>query len=224
YVRLRVSDTGEGMDRTTIEHAFEPFYTTKEEGRGTGLGLATVYGIVAQMGGDVRLYSEPGIGTTCSVMLPATGERPHAPRPDALAMTDGAGGTVLVVEDEDGIREVARRILTRRGFTVLTCADGTEAVELASSHEGPIELLITDVIMPGMMGREVAERLAAVRPGIRVIYMSGYAQPIIGSRHTLPPETILLEKPFTEQDIVAKIDEALRRPAPTTAVQRSSSR
>ncbi|MGH2871980.1 MAG: ATP-binding protein [Solirubrobacteraceae bacterium] len=216
FVRLRVSDTGAGMDRATAEHAFEPFFTTKAEGQGTGLGLATVYGIVTQLGGVVRLYSEPGIGTTCTVLLPATAQRAAGTASAAAERPDGAGRTILVVEDEDAIREVTRRILSRRGFTVMPCADGREAVDLARAHNGPIDVLITDVIMPGMMGREVVERVAELRPSIRVIYMSGYAEPILDSRRTLPSDTILLEKPFNESELLAKVSEALHRPGQTT--------
>ncbi|HLH65567.1 MAG TPA: ATP-binding protein [Solirubrobacteraceae bacterium] len=225
YVRLRVSDTGIGMDRHTLEHAFEPFFTTKGEGHGTGLGLATVYGIVTQMGGDVRLYSEPGIGTTCTVLLAATGERAGEAARSASRLPAGAGRTVLVVEDEDAIRAAAARILARRGFRVLDCADGHEAVALARDHTGPIDALICDVIMPGMMGREVVERIGRLRPGIAVIYMSGYAEPILGSRRALPADAILLEKPFGESELLSSLQEALsRRSANASASQQPSER
>jgi CheY-like chemotaxis protein len=216
YVRLRVSDNGKGMDATTLEHAFEPFFTTKAKGEGTGLGLATVYGIVTQSGGHAQLYSERGVGTTCSIMLPATEQPADVSGRPVSSEHRGSGELVLLVEDEDGIREVARRILERRGYRVLTAADGHEAVSLARAHEGPIDLLITDVIMPRMLGKEVAEQILALRPDTRVMYMSGYAQPILGEGDNLPKGMILLEKPFTEHVLLTKAREALgaAQPAP----------
>ncbi len=214
YVRLRVSDNGEGMDSTTLERAFEPFFTTKPKGEGTGLGLATVYGIVTQSGGQVQLYSEPGIGTTCSIMLPAT-DQPAAPFPAPTSPERGASGeVVLLVEDEDGIREVARRILERRGYNVLAADNGPDAIELARHHDGPIDLLITDVIMPRMLGKEVAERILALRPDTRVMYMSGYAEPILGAGENVPKGMVLLEKPFTEHALLIKAHEALSAAQP----------
>ena len=217
YVRLRVSDDGVGMDPRTLEHAFEPFFTTKPKGEGTGLGLATIYGIVTQAGGHARLYSEPGLGTTCTVMLPATEQ--DASRRSVSDTHDifGKGEMVLVVEDEDGIREVARRILARRGYEVMTAASGPDAVELARTHEGLIDLLITDLIMPRMMGKEVAEAIAAMRPSTHIMFMSGYAHPILGSTHGLPAGTILIEKPFTERALLSKVREALGAAGPGTA-------
>jgi PAS domain S-box-containing protein len=209
YVRLRVSDNGDGMDPATLEHAFEPFFTTKAKGEGTGLGLATVYGIVTQSGGHAQLYSEAGVGTTCSLMFPATEQPAAAVAPAASDERGGSGELVLLVEDEDGIREVARRILERRGYRVLAAADGYEAIELARNHDGPIDLLMTDVIMPRMMGKEVAERILALRPEAQVMYMSGYAEPILGSGENLPSGMILLEKPFTEHSLLTKAREAL---------------
>ena len=214
YVRLRVSDDGAGMDPKTLEHAFEPFYTTKPKGEGTGLGLATIYGIVTQAGGHARLYSEPGLGTTCTVMLPATEQGPRRRSISDTHDIFGRGEIVLVVEDEDGIREVARRILARRGYEVLTAASGPDAVELARNHEGAIDLLITDLIMPRMMGKEVAETIGAMRPATHIMYMSGYAHPILGSTQGLPADTILIEKPFTEKALLAKVREALGGSAP----------
>jgi CheY-like chemotaxis protein len=216
YVRLRVSDNGKGMDSTTLEHAFEPFFTTKATGEGTGLGLATVYGIVTQLGGHAQLYSEPGVGTTCSIMLPATEQPVAATVPSASDERGGSGEIVLLVEDEDGIREVARRILERRGYRVLAAGDGYEAIELARNHAGPIDLLMTDVIMPRMLGKEVAQQILALRPEARVMYMSGYAEPILGSGENLPKGMILLEKPFTEHSLLTKAREALGARQPTS--------
>jgi PAS domain S-box-containing protein len=208
YVRLRVSDDGEGMDAATLERAFEPFFTTKSKGAGTGLGLATIYGIVTQAGGYIRLYSERGFGTACTVMLPATAT---AASQDAELDGDltSHGEVVLVVEDEEGIRDVTRRVLERGGYRVLAAPGGPEALELARGHDGPIDLLITDVIMPRMMGHELAGEIATLRPATRVMYMSGYAQPLVGTGQGLPPGTILIEKPFTEHGLLVKVREAL---------------
>jgi signal transduction histidine kinase/CheY-like chemotaxis protein len=209
YVRLRVSDTGTGMDPVTIEHAFEPFFTTKPKGQGTGLGLATVYGIVTQSGGHAQLYSEPGVGTTCSIMLPATEQEAERRAPTSADEPGGHGELVLLVEDEDGIREVARRILERRGYQVITAADGYDAIEVARDHDIPIDLLITDVIMPHMLGKDVAEKVLELRPATRVMYMSGYAEPILGAGEAIPAGMVLLEKPFTEHLLLTKAREAL---------------
>jgi len=210
YVRLRVSDTGVGMERAVVERAFEPFFTTKPKGEGTGLGLATIYGILTQAGGYVQIYSEPGMGTTVTALLPATdravasnGQAPAAPaRPVART-------TVLVVEDEEAIREVARRILSRNGYRVITAGSGAEALATVASYTDPIDLLVTDVVMPQMLGKEVAERVTALRPGIRVLFMSGYAQNILGVQGALSPDVVLVEKPFTEQALLAKVASVL---------------
>jgi signal transduction histidine kinase len=217
YVRLRVTDTGEGMDPATLERAFEPFFTTKPKGEGTGLGLATIYGIVTQAGGYVRIYSERGFGTGVTVMLPATTEQPAPARPEDGRDLGGHGEVVLVVEDEDGIREVARRILERGGYEVLTAPGGAEALELVHGRDEPIDLLITDVIMPRMMGHELAGEIATLRPSTRIMYMSGYAQPLVGSTQGVPSDTILIEKPFTEHTLLVKVREALSTSAPSEA-------
>jgi hypothetical protein len=217
YVRLRVSDDGTGMDAATLERAFEPFFTRKPKGEGTGLGLATIYGIVTQAGGRIRLYSESGFGTTCTVMLPATSEHATAAPPSDESDLTGQGELVLVVEDEAGIREVARRVLERGGYEVLSSPDGPEALELVRAHDGPIDLLITDVIMPRMMGHELAAAIAALRPSTRIMYMSGYAQPLVGSNQGLPEGTMLIEKPFTERSLLTKVREALEARVPRPA-------
>ena len=209
HVRLRVSDTGTGMERDVAERAFEPFFTTKPKGEGSGLGLATVYGIVKQSGGDVEIYSEPGLGTTISVMFPATEETGGAAAKPVKTGPASTGETVLVVEDEAAMRELTRRILRRHGYHVIVAANGAEALREAEDHEGPIDLLLTDVVMPQMLGKEVAERASAIRPGIRVLYMSGYAQPILGSTGTLEAGVTLLEKPFSESQLLDKVRELL---------------
>jgi len=210
YIRLRISDTGQGMTRDVLEHAMEPFFTTKSKGEGTGLGLATVYGIVTQAGGDVQIYSAPGTGTTVSVLLPATDQplplpvQPAEPRERTVYE-----GTILVVEDEDALREVACRIISRHGYHVLRAASGIEALQIAGSHPGRIDLLLTDVIMPHMLGKEVSERVTAVRPETRVLFMSGYAQPVLASQGTLDAGVVLVEKPFSEATLLDKVREVL---------------
>jgi PAS domain S-box-containing protein len=209
YVRLRVSDTGAGMDKKTLEHAFEPFFTTKPRGQGTGLGLATIYGIVTQAGGTIDVYSEPGLGTRVSVLLPATDQAPPA---DALARDAPrarASETVLVVEDSDDLREIVDRILTQNGYKVIVAADGAEALATARQFAGHIDLLLTDVVMPHMQGNELAPRLLEARPDLRVLYMSGFAQPALAADGTLPPELALLDKPFNEPTLLARVREVL---------------
>jgi two-component system cell cycle sensor histidine kinase/response regulator CckA len=205
-VRLRVSDSGTGMSSEVLDRALEPFFTTKGSG-GTGLGLATVYGIVTQAGGEVSLTSTVGVGTTVNVLLPVASSTNMS---DVASSSDispagGRGETLLVVEDEAALREVAGRILSRAGYHVLSAECGITALELAARHEGAIDLLVTDVVMPGMLGKELAERLTGMRPDTRVLYMSGYAQPVLHSQGTLDPGVALLEKPFTAGDLLAAV-------------------
>jgi signal transduction histidine kinase/CheY-like chemotaxis protein len=211
YVRLRVSDTGVGMPREVAERAFEPFFTTKPEGEGTGLGLATIHGIVTGAGGHVHVYSEPGLGTTLTILLPAT----DAPLPAAAEAgappRRGAGETILVVDDEPAMREVARRLLEGAGYRLLTASGGEEALRCAAEYEGEIHLLLTDVVMPGMLGKEVAARVAEVRPGIRVLYMSGYAPAVIQPMGDLAGGEAILDKPFTEAALLDRVAGALSR-------------
>jgi PAS domain S-box-containing protein len=209
HVRLRVSDTGHGMNGEVLDRAFEPFFTTKPSGGGSGLGLATVYGIVTQAGGSVRIYSEPGMGTTFTGMFPASDREP-IPSASAVARRLLIGTeTILVVEDEDALREVTCRILGRHGHTVLSCISGLAAIELAADPDLEIHLLLTDVVMPGMFGKEVADRVRALRPGLPVLFMSGYAKPMLTSQGTLDPGVILLEKPFTQEGLMVKVREAI---------------
>ncbi|MEU4245290.1 ATP-binding protein [Actinoplanes sp. NPDC026619] len=201
-VRLRVSDSGSGMPPDVVERVFEPFFSTK--GGGTGLGLATVYGTVTQAGGEVSIASTPGVGTTVTVLLPmSSGSLPDSSDPSEPA--PGRGETLLVVEDEEALREVAGRILAGAGYRVLSASCGAEALELVARHDGVIDLLVSDVVMPGMLGKELAERLVDARPGTRVLYMSGYAQPVLHSQGTLDPGVALLEKPFTASDLLAAV-------------------
>jgi two-component system, cell cycle sensor histidine kinase and response regulator CckA len=209
YVRLRVSDTGAGMDKTTLEHAFEPFFTTKPRGQGTGLGLATVYGIVKQVGGHVDVESELGEGTRVSVHLPATDQAPSASEAVASPSPIQATETVLVVEDSDDLREIAGRILSKNGYQVMAAANGPDALEMARAFTGHIDLLLTDVIMPQMNGSELAPRLVESRPDLRVLYMSGFASTALGAAGTLPAGVALLDKPFTEPALLSWVRKAL---------------
>jgi two-component system cell cycle sensor histidine kinase/response regulator CckA len=205
-VRLRISDSGSGMSSEVLDRAFEPFFTTKGSG-GTGLGLATVYGVVTQAGGEISLTSTVGVGTTVNVLLPiasATNTSDTSSSSD-ISPIGGRGETLLVVEDEAALREVAGRILSRAGYHVLAAECGVSALELAARHEGAIDLLVTDVVMPGMLGKELAERLTGERPDTQVLYMSGYAQPVLHSQGTLDPGVALLEKPFTAGDLLAAV-------------------
>jgi PAS domain S-box-containing protein len=233
YVRVRVSDTGSGMPPEVIERAFEPFYTTKPKGSGTGLGLATVYGIATAAGGDVRLYSEAGIGTTVTVILPAVDALTETPadapaadgsvaRPTTAPDSDTPPSeTILMVEDEDDLRQITARILTRAGYQVLTASGGTQAIHLAQTHSGPLDLLLTDVIMPKMMGNEVAARVRRLRPDVPVLYMSGYAEPVLTENGTLPDGVTLIEKPFTSQELLHRIHTFLHRTSEERADHRA---
>jgi PAS domain S-box-containing protein len=210
YVRLRVSDNGPGMTTEVRARAFEPFFTTKPKGKGTGLGLTTVYGIVAQAGGHAEIYSEEGMGATFAAYFPATAAMAPQPSGDApVPHRLGGRETVLVVEDEQAIRTVTQRILAGNGYTVLTAASGEEAIAFAAGYEGVIDLLLTDVVMPQMLGKEVADRLVRARPSLRVLYMSGYARPVLASQGTLDPGIQLLEKPFSEAVLLAEVRELL---------------
>jgi PAS domain S-box-containing protein len=205
YVAIRVSDTGTGMPREVADRAFEPFFTTKPKGQGSGLGLATVYGIMAQAGGSVRIYSEPGLGTSVIVLLPVTSRSlPPGQQPPARPQR-GAGETVLVVEDEAALREVTRRILARNGYQVKVASNGQEAVDAMTAAPEQVDILLTDVVMPGMQGKEVAEHIRALRPGVRVLFMSGYTDGLLSAQGVLEPGVNLIEKPFTEASLLAKL-------------------
>jgi PAS domain S-box-containing protein len=218
YAQLAVTDTGAGMDDDTIRHALEPFFTTKPKGEGTGLGLATVYGIVTEFGGSIRLYSELGLGTTVRTYLPAAVDPsatigPHRP----AVFEQGHGEIILVVDDEEAVRNVTVRILERNGYRALTAANGPDALVLAESHD--FTALLTDVIMPEMSGRELAQHLSERRPGLPVLFLSGYSQGLFGPGQGFDDTFTLIQKPFNERELIERLHEALvtdRSRAPTT--------
>ena len=208
YVLLAVSDTGHGMDAATLGQIFEPFFTTKGPGKGTGLGLATVYGIVKQSGGHIWVYSEVGHGTSFKIYLPRV-EGPAVAPAVAPGLPRRGTETVLLAEDDDQVRALARETLEISGYTVLEAAHPEAAVTMAQEHGGPLQLLLTDVVMPGMNGRALADRVLALRPGIKVLFMSGYPVAAIAPHGTLQPGTQLLQKPFTPGSLARKVREVL---------------
>jgi CheY-like chemotaxis protein len=202
------------MDAETKRHLFEPFFTTREKGKGTGLGLATVYGIVKQSGGFIWAASELGRGTTFTIHLPRVDASLRAADARRQERADVEGTeTVLVVEDEPAVRAIARDSLRARGYRVLEAADGASALLAAAQTERRIDLLLTDVVMPGMSGRTLAERLVAERPGLRVLYMSGYTDDMIGQHGVLEPGLHYLQKPFAPDVLARKVREVLESPA-----------
>jgi CheY-like chemotaxis protein len=213
YVMVSISDTGAGMDAETQSHIFEPFFTTKGP-KGTGLGLSTVYGIVKQSGGYIWVYSEVGRGTTFKIYLPRVPsvEEPtahFAPKPVHFQRVEPGTETILLVEDEANLRYLARQYLEKQGYKVIEAADGAVAMQIAVAHEGVIHLLLTDVIMPGMNGRELAQRISEIRPNAKVLYMSGYTENVIGQNGTLDAGVRLLQKPFNLRDLKSKVREVL---------------
>jgi CheY-like chemotaxis protein len=210
YVRLRVQDSGCGMDDETQAHMFEPFFTTKELGKGTGLGLSTVYGIITQSGGHISVISAPGQGTGFTIDLPRIEDSPAiltAAVPQAAAPQGTE--TVLLVEDEGTVRSVAREVLQMVGYTVLEAATGEEALQQSTLHDSPIHLLVTDVVMPGMSGRELAERLTIDYPALGVLYLSGYTDEAIAHHGVLEAGIELLHKPFTPDALARRVREVL---------------
>jgi len=212
FVMLAVSDTGIGMDEATKAKIFEPFFTTKELGKGTGLGLATVYGIVRQSGGFIWVYSEPGMGTTFKIYLPQVGEGAVAAAGAATAAPGASRRgteTVLLVEDAAAVRAVTHQALARQGYTVLDAPNGAEALRIAASHPGPIHLLLTDVVMPGLSGRQLSDQLAQLRPDTKVLYTSGYTDDAVVRHGVLESGIAYLQKPFTVDGLARKVREVL---------------
>jgi two-component system, cell cycle sensor histidine kinase and response regulator CckA len=210
YVMLAVSDTGVGMDDETQKRIFEPFFTTKELGKGTGLGLSTVYGIVKQSGGNIWVYSEVGHGTTFKVYLPIVDEEPQELKRSAEVEKNLRGReTVLLAEDEEIVRKLTQEILETYGYQVLEAANASTALSICEHHKKPIHLLITDVVMPEMSGRELADRLHGLRPEMKVLYMSGYTDNAIVHHGILDPDISFLQKPFTPDALARKVREVL---------------
>jgi two-component system cell cycle sensor histidine kinase/response regulator CckA len=210
YVLLTVTDTGCGMDAETKARAFEPFFTTKEKGKGTGLGLSTVYGVVKQSGGYIDIDSAPGVGTTFKIYLPRVHEPLHREKqPSKPAVMKNGNETILVAEDETSLRTLTSTTLELSGYTVLQARDGLDALEVSRKHTGTIDLLLTDMVMPGMGGRVLAEELGRQRRDIKIVYMSGYTGQAVGSQGPVEPGSFYLHKPFTREVLTRKIREAL---------------
>ena len=211
YIQLVVTDSGTGMDAETQAHIFEPFFTTKEKGKGTGLGLATVYGIVKQSGGFIWVYSELGKGTSFKIYLPRLDqvEESIGATPSIAELPMGSE-TVLLTEDEQDVREIAREFLESGGYRVIEAKDGAEAIELAAQHRGQIQLLVTDMVMPGMTGQELAVQLQSEHPGLCVVFMSGYSEHAATEMANADPSVRLLTKPFSRAAILRTVGEILR--------------
>jgi CheY-like chemotaxis protein len=209
YVAIVVTDTGTGMEAEVRDRVFEPFFTTKEQGKGTGLGLSTVYGSVKQSGGFVALESEVGKGSSFSIYLPRVPESSSQDTVTAVESGPVGTATVLLVEDEEALRRLSSRVLTRAGYSVLTASCGADAMMVAEQYAGTIDLLLTDVVMPGMSGRELAELLVPRRPGIRLLYVSGYTEDATIRHGVSSEETAFLGKPFTPSVLLKKVQEVL---------------
>jgi len=208
-VTLVVTDTGQGMDQQTLARIFEPFFTTKEVGKGSGLGLATVDGIVAQSGGRIRVASTPGNGTTFTILLPLTSDLPLGSPAVETTVSPTGSETVLLVEDEPALRRLSRRVLAQFGYTVLEAPNGEEALRLAEAYHGPINLVLTDVVMPRLSGRDLAERVLASHPEAKILFMSGYTDDAVVQHGVRTQEVALLRKPFTPYALAARIREVL---------------
>jgi two-component system, cell cycle sensor histidine kinase and response regulator CckA len=204
-VRIRITDSGAGMDETTLARLFDPFFTTKEVGKGTGLGLSTVYGLIVQSGGSIRVESAVAAGSTFTILLPKVAARFDRQPVPAAQQPDAGAGIVLMVEDEPSVREFARRVLDRAGHTLLTAGNGDEALHVAESWEGSIDVLLTDIVMPGMHGQVLAARLLRIRPDVRIIFMSGYAEDSIPALDRLATPATFLAKPFTSMTLTEAV-------------------
>lgn len=205
FALLSITDSGSGMDAETLDHAFEPFYTTKEVGEGTGLGLATVYGIVKQNNGVIHVYSEVGMGTTFKIYLPRyTGQLPKRKEREESEKTSGKE-TILIVEDEAAILNLTKRYLEQSGYTILAASNPMEAIGIAHDFEGQIDLLLSDVVMPGMDGKALETKLRKIKPGIKTMFMSGYSANVIEQRGILDEGIEFIEKPFTMRALTSHI-------------------
>ena len=213
FVMVAVSDTGVGMDAETRRRIFEPFFTTKEKGRGTGLGLATVYGIVKQAGGDIWVYSEPGHGSTFKLYFPMVSDPviEGAESENGEALNTAAQETILLVEDEQAVRELTLRMLQQLGYSILTAEGGEDALRVSKGYEGEISLLLTDVVMPGMSGRQLADALILLRPGLKVLFLSGYTENAVVHHGVLDAGVDFLPKPFSREVLGKKLREILSR-------------
>jgi len=211
-VTLEVTDTGQGMDSQTLARIFEPFFSTKEIGKGAGLGLATVDGIVAQSGGRIRVSSTVGQGTTFRILLPSTGDLPDGVLTITPSVTSSGSETILLVEDEPALRRLSRRVLAQFGYTVLEAPNGQEALQLAEAYKGPINLVLTDVVMPRLGGRDLAERIHTSHPESKILFMSGYTDDAVVQHGVVTQEVSLLRKPFTPYALAARVREVLDSP------------
>jgi CheY-like chemotaxis protein len=218
YVMLAVTDTGSGMDEATRTRVFEPFFTTKEVGRGTGLGLSTVYGIVKQSGGYIWVYSEPGQGTTFKIYLPSVDEEVSSSDGHTGQVAAGGAEVVLLVEDDEAVRVIGRRILERYGYTVLEAREGRDALRVAGQYPKRIDIVVTDMVMPELSGREVYQRLSSTRPGLRstrpglrVLFVSGYTDDDIVRRGLVDASAAFLQKPFTAMHLASAVRAVLDR-------------
>jgi CheY-like chemotaxis protein len=211
YVRVAITDNGVGIPAERLSRVFEPFFTTKGQGKGSGLGLATAYGIVKQSGGNIWVYSEPGLGTTFRIYLPVDRDAALPVGPSRALPKERVHGseTILLVEDAAVIRQLARDVLTRAGYRVLDAGDTATALEVAAAHDGLIDLLLTDVVMPGPNGVELADRLRVTRPQTRVLFMSGYTDNAAVRNGLLAPDTAFLQKPFTPEGLLRKIRQVI---------------
>jgi CheY-like chemotaxis protein len=199
------------MDAETLRHVFEPFFTTKEVGQGTGLGLSTVYGIIRQAGGAISVSSEPGSGAVFKIYLPKTEELPEPAPPAGGAYKPDGAHTILLVEDEPGVRRMVRQALRRQGYTVLEAASAAEALQLCQRHRNSIHLLVTDVVMPDMSGRQLAQQVRSLLPRARTLFISGYAHEVIENQKEFDAQDAFIAKPFTPEVFVGKIREVLQR-------------
>jgi CheY-like chemotaxis protein len=209
-VKIAVEDNGVGMDASTVARVFEPFFSTKPAGKGTGLGLAMAYGIVNQSGGQITVQSSVGRGARFEIFLPRTADSQSGELRALTARKPRTGReTILLVEDEEAVRKLAHRMLVAAGYTVLSAASGPEALQRCAEARAEIKLLLTDVVMPGMNGRELADRLRKLCPQIRVLYMSGYSHDVIAERGAVGPDTRLVEKPFSSETLLRHVRDAL---------------